>query len=164
MPRTRKQGSKPTPPTAEAVARAGVQPPRAPTGLPQGEHQALVQAQDQVPVDNGAGRLQMAVQAAMSGSGNPLGDGAAMMAPTVAPQEPVTAGLPIGAGPGPEAVQPPAVPTTPDDFGMAKFLPMLEVLADRPDATDATRNFVRRIRGTLPPDLTMASLVQQATQ
>jgi hypothetical protein len=155
MPRTRK------PVTPEAEAHASVQPPRAPTGLPQGEHAALISSQQAQPVDNQQGRLQMAIQAAAAGQAPPLGDGAALGMPTQLPDQPVTAGLPMGAGPGPEAVPAPIVPTTIDDQNMARRLPMLEAMADRPDASDQLRSWVRRLRGTMPPSITMASIAQQ---
>lgn len=166
MPRNRPKGQAPaaTPPTPDAVSRATVQPPRAATGLPYGEHKALMDAQSSQPVADNAGRMQMAIQQAMAGQQAPLGSGAAMMDPTNAPLEPVTQGLPIGAGAGPEAIQAPAVPTSPDDFGMAHYLPMMEALADRPEASNAVRSYVRRIRGTIPPNITMGSTVRPGPQ
>lgn len=104
-----------------------------------------------------------AVQQVLAGSAPPLGDGAALGMPTQLPDEPVTAGLPMGAGAGPEAVPAPMVPTTIDDQTMARRLPMLEAMADRPDATDQFRNWVRRLRGTLPPAVTMESIVKPPT-
>lgn len=146
--------------SAAAQAHSDVQPPRAPTGLPQGEHKALIDSQKSVPIPNAAGRTQMAIQQALQGGQPPLGDGAMMLNPTGNPLEPVTHGLPIGAGAGPEAIAAPAVPTTVDDYAMAGYLPMLEALADRPNTTAATRAWVRRVRGTLPANITMQSIVK----
>lgn len=102
----------------------------------------------------------MAIQQALAGGGAPLGAGAMMLDQTANPLEPVTHGLPIGPGAGPEAISAPAVPDTVDDFRMASYLPALEALADLPNTTAATRAFVRRIRGTLPANITMASIVK----
>jgi len=69
--------------------------------------------------------------------------------PTERPTEPITAGLPMGAGPGPEVLanQPSG---DPDLTRLAPYLPMLEFLASRPDSTVSMRNFVRRLRGAMP--------------
>jgi len=133
-----------------------VQPARAPTGLPYGEHQALMEQQSAVPLDNAQGRLQAGIDAAQV---SPLGPGDALTQPTALPQEPVTAGVPIGPGPGPDAVPTPMVPQNPDSAELLRYLPMLEALADQPNATYATRNFVRRVRGSIPPQLDMSTLV-----
>lgn len=72
--------------------------------------------------------------------------------PTERPDEPITAGLPSGPGPGPEVLG--ALGEEPDQGelrDMAVYLPMLEMLASLPDSTMATRNFVRRLRGAVPP-------------
>ena len=157
MPRQKKK-----PPTPDNVRNAAVQPPRAPTGLPQGEHQALVQSQQQQPMADAQGRLSAAIAAANPQDPNsaPMGAGDALLQPTARPDEPVTAGLPMGAGPGPEAMQAPAIPTTPDDYELARYLPMLELLADRPNSTAQTRNFVRRMRGSLPANVNMEDVVK----
>lgn len=159
MPRKAKRDQGP-----DTVTRSQVQPPRAPTGLPQGEHKALIDAQRQVPMANQAGRLQDAIAQAGAPAGPPLGGGDMMAQPTAYPAEPVTAGVPMGPGPGPTAVPAPAKPVQQDDVNMAKYLPMLEALADAPDTTNATRNFVRKMRGSLPPSVTMEGMVQQHTQ
>lgn len=87
-----------------------VLPITAPTGLPYGEHKALVDTQRQVPiaaappapVPGGAGATPLpatpAPLAPAPGSFPPLDR------PTERPHEPITAGAPVGAGPGPEAV------------------------------------------------------------
>jgi hypothetical protein len=150
MPRKRKGYADPQ--------RAAVQPNRAPTGLPQGEHKALKDAQSSVPLPNAKGRLDAAISAAQTSGG--LG-GSLLTGPTARPAEPVTAGIPIGPGPGVSAMQPPAVPVQQDDINMARWLPMLEALVDDPNATAASRNFVRRLRGSLPPGVTMEGLVRE---
>lgn len=65
--------------------------------------------------------------------------------PTRYPGEPFTAGLPVGPGPGPS--------DTPDPFANPNLPPQLivslEMLATLPDASEATRNLVRRLRSRL---------------
>lgn len=68
-------------------------------------------------------------------------------APTDRPGEPVTAGVPVGPGPGAEVLG------LPDESGvddLAMWLPMLEFAASQPGASVQTRNFVRRLRGATP--------------
>lgn len=77
-------------------------------------------------------------------------------APTSRPSEPVQAGLSLGPGPGPDAI--PALSPTPagpdpDLINFAPYLPGLELLSTLPTASSATRNFIRRLRGAIPPDI-----------
>lgn len=69
-------------------------------------------------------------------------------APTARPDEPVTAGNPLGAGPGPEAM------------GLAggggdnlerfrSMIPILQIQANKPDASQALRNFLQYLKGSL---------------
>src|SRR5213078_1555218 len=77
-------------------------PITAPTGLPYGEHKALIDTQQQVPIQTPAptptGLLPPPEPQAPPAPITPLS------APTTRPQEPITAGLPTGPGPGPEAL------------------------------------------------------------
>jgi hypothetical protein len=76
-------------------------------------------------------------------------------APTARPSEPVQAGLSLGPGPGPEAI-PAIAPVTgpdPDLIALAPYLPALELMSTLPTASSASRNFVRRLRGAIPPDV-----------
>ena len=82
----------------------------------------------------------------------PLGPGSLgpLDRPSEFPNEAVTSGVDIGAGPGSEVLtQFPSV----DEQDLAAFfpyLPQLEFIASQPDATVAARNFVRRLRGAVP--------------
>lgn len=63
--------------------------------------------------------------------------------PTARPDEPITAGLPIGPGPGP----------TRDTRGaetqaLKRYLPLLELYIDRPDTPDSVRTLFRFIRSS----------------
>jgi hypothetical protein len=74
-----------------------------------------------------------------------------LYAPTQRPDEPITAGVPIGAGPGPEvlAMNTPAADTDTDKQRLLSYLPALEVLAQSPNSSQAFRNYVRTLRANL---------------
>lgn len=84
------------------------------------------------------------------------GDLGAFDRPTDRPDEPVTQGIPIGAGAGPEALQPggPSFDldsaNAEDIAAMADQLPTLETLASMPGSSAGMRNFVRRLRSAAP--------------
>lgn len=62
--------------------------------------------------------------------------------PTMYPDEPITAGLPIGAGPGP------ARDTRQQETQQLKrYLPLIELYVDRPETPDSVRALFRYIRG-----------------
>lgn len=109
--------------------RGGGQPVRAAAGLPYGQGQELAEAQRAIPLaDNRAqttaaatanqtpavpqaasapgldqaGGLLAQAEAAAAATPNATG---LLAAPSTRPDEPLTAGLPIGAGPGPQAIQ-----------------------------------------------------------
>lgn len=79
----------------------------------------------------------------------PLPPPTPLSAPSERPDEPVTAGIDMGAGPGRAALGL-APPVDPDLLAFASYLPTLELLASQPDSTVAMRNFVRRLRGAMP--------------
>lgn len=69
-------------------------------------------------------------------------------APSRRPDEPVTAGNPLGAGVGPEAAGiDTRTPLEQDSAALASFLPALRFMANLPDATPSTRALLRRIQG-----------------
>lgn len=78
------------------------QPVRTPTGMPYGTAQALTEAQRAVPLpqqtSSGAGAAPFPPAAPAPGAFGPLD------APTNRPDEPLTAGMRGGPGPGPEAI------------------------------------------------------------
>lgn len=62
--------------------------------------------------------------------------------PTMFPDEPITAGLSIGAGPGPQR------DTRIDETRqLRRYLPLLELYINRPDTPDSVRSLFRYIRG-----------------
>lgn len=139
-------------------AAAQNQPVRTARGQTYGEGARQERAQQQVPLPDNNARFAQALKAAEAAdTGDPidlLGDG---------PPEPgeVTAGLPTGPGPGPEAIpnvagsQP---QQNPDAQFFAGMLPALEALASRPGSSVATRNIVRRMRAQLPPDFSYSEV------
>lgn len=89
------------------LARADRQPVRAPTGMGYGEHQALVESQQAAPLPQAPGIDQVMAAA----KGMPFPD-VTLGSPTQNPREALTAGLAVGAGPGPEILtRPRGAPT-----------------------------------------------------
>lgn len=62
--------------------------------------------------------------------------------PTMRPDEPITAGLPIGAGPGPRPD-----PRLQETQQLKKYLPLIGLYLDQPDTPDSVRLLFRYIRG-----------------
>ncbi len=109
--------------------------PAAPTGQPYGEAGAQLASQSIIPMSAPAGPPP-----------TPLS------APTTRPGEPVQSGLSLGPGPGPESI--PALASSMPDadlLAFAPYLPALELMTTLPNASSATRNFVRRLRSAIPP-------------
>ena len=73
-----------------------------------------------------------------------------MGAPTQRPDEPVTAGNPMGDGVGPDAAGIEMRSMDQQDAEALKYqLPMLEFMANRPGASPALRSIVRRMKGSI---------------
>ena len=70
-----------------------------------------------------------------------------LIRPTERPNEALTAGAPIGPGPGPGAL-PQKRPAAEQEMSvrLAAYLPILETKAAQPDASANFRMFVRRVR------------------
>jgi hypothetical protein len=84
-----------------------MQAPSAPTGMPYGEHQASIQAQEAVPVAGGGapGDLMSRIASLPPVDFNSVPN---INDPTMEPAEPITTGLPVGPGLGPEVLGPAA--------------------------------------------------------
>lgn len=120
-------------------------PPSAPNGLPYGARGELISAQRQVPMAPapGAGMPQQAPPQQPSVIPGMHGD---FLRPTERPNEPVTAGIPMGAGPGPEAL----TGVGAGGFGHAATADLLTQLAAVPGAGDDVRalaNYAQQGRG-----------------
>ncbi len=126
-------------------------PVQAATGQPYGAAKSQTDSQKVVPVappapPAGGGPP---AQGTPAPQGPPPGGVGAFGRPTDRPGEPITAGLPTGAGPGPDALMFNQVSSQEDiDLKNLKpYLPVLELMASQPGASQATINFVRRLRG-----------------
>lgn len=81
---------------------------------------------------------------------NPLPPVTPITAPTEFPNEPITSGVPVGAGPGPEALTlPQNADTDVDKARLLSYLPAFEVAANQPNSSQAFRNYVRVLRSKL---------------
>ena len=83
-------------------------------------------------------------------AGAPAPQAIPLGAPTQRPDEPVTAGAPHGEGIGPEAAGIEMRSVDQQDAQHLKTqLPMLEYLANRPDASPSLRALIRKLKGNL---------------
>jgi hypothetical protein len=155
MPRNRKPAGTASPQRTDRND-AAAQGTAVASGQPYGQRQELEQAQAALPVPDEQARWQQALE---QGAG--MGDQAVGLgAPSGRPGEPVTAGLPMGPGPGPEAVQqhrdPEGIP--PELVAAARWLPAAELRAADPRTSSAFRQYVRYVRSQLPADFNFADL------
>ena len=73
-----------------------------------------------------------------------------LYAPSQRPEEPVTTGIPMGAGPGPEVLgMNVSQDTEADRARLISYLPALEAAAADPNSSQAFRNYVRMVRANL---------------
>lgn len=117
-------------------------PLNAPTGLPYGDRQQLISAQRAVPM--GPAPTPAAAPAAPQAASPPGPPPGAQdfLRPTERPNEPVTAGLPMGPGPGPEALGPLA-----QQSGGSTVGGLLQSLAASPNATPEVRQLASYSQG-----------------
>lgn len=112
-----------------------------------GENAAFRTAQQAAPMSGGGG--------GMGGAAAPAGlpdlSGIVPMgAPSQRPDEPITAGMPFGAGPGSTASASDSGGLTPEQAArLRSYLPVLVMLASQDDADPQTKRFVRQLRGDL---------------
>jgi hypothetical protein len=74
-----------------------------------------------------------------------------LFAPTERPDEPITTGIPMGAGAGPEVlgINQPSADTDADRQRLLSYLPALEAIAQSPTSSQSFRNYVRLLRANL---------------
>jgi len=74
-----------------------------------------------------------------------------LYAPSQRPEEPITSGIPMGEGPGPEVLgmNQPSVDTDADRQKLLSYLPALEAIAQSPSSSQSFRNYVRLLRANL---------------
>jgi hypothetical protein len=116
------------------------QPQRYISGMPYGQGQALMAQQQGAPMAAAPAATRLAPSPMLP---NVTG----IDEPTTRPDEPVTSGIALGAGPGPEALNMPSMEDTSEDKQrLLAYLPALESAALSPDASQAFRNYVRVLR------------------
>ena len=115
------------------------------TGFAYGQNQALAEQQA------GASMAQApSPTAAAPSMASNLPQVTSITAPTERPQEPVTTGIAMGPGAGPEALTlPGAGDSNEDKQRLLSYLPALEVAAQSPNSSQAFRNYVRVLRANL---------------
>lgn len=174
MPRKRKPGPRQNRTDLAPVAAPGGpgQGQRNFTGAPYGERAANAALQNVVPLadrstdammSGGGGGAAPAPAAAPAADplseflaaaqgAEPPGDGL-LTGASGRPGEPVTAGLDVGMGAGPEGLPPLATTgVDPSIVLWAGMLPALGVLASQPGSSPEIRQLYRRLRSQLPPD------------
>ena len=67
-----------------------------------------------------------------------------LLDPTARPGEPVTAGVPTGPGPGPEAL----APRLQETANLKRFLPIIEPFLSQPDTPESVVALVKYIKGS----------------
>lgn len=84
---------------------------------------------------------------AMAQAHNGPGDSLALDRPTERPNEPVTHGLPVGPGGGPEALNGVGAVAREGAMGQATLNQLLSTLASRPNAPSAVQDLATRAAG-----------------
>ena len=74
-----------------------------------------------------------------------------LFAPSQRPDEPITSGIPMGAGPGPEVLgfNSASADTDADKQRLLSYIPALEAIAQSPASSESFRNYVRMLRADL---------------
>jgi hypothetical protein len=115
------------------------------TGFAYGQNQALAEQQAGASM----AKAPSPTAAAPSMASN-LPQATPITAPTERPQEPITSGIAMGPGAGPEALTlPGAGDSNEDKQRLLSYLPALEVAAQSPNSSQAFRNYVRVLRANL---------------
>jgi hypothetical protein len=131
-------------PGAMSKRTDGKQGARYVSGLPYGEGQDFYDLQTSAPMAGGGTTAQAPQGSGASGNVSPV---VPFNAPTQYPNEPVTAGADIGAGPGMSALPP---TQTPDQLRTLRAaLPILLKFADDPSVSDTTRTAIQYLRGAI---------------
>lgn len=128
--------------------RTDGQTPRSPGGMPYGENSDFLDLQSSAPMaESRAPQTQGQRATTQPGASLPTPLGA----PTERPDEPLTEGSPVGPGAGPGVLSVPAsgdmnAAIDADRRVLAAHLPSLMRMADREDAPEGFRMFVRHLR------------------
>lgn len=119
--------------------------------------QAAYQDAQQMPMQGAGPAVPMMPPGALAGGGGQMDmspvDVIPFGAPSQMPDQPVTAGAPLGPGMGPEGLgmsgQTPTALRVQDVQRMQTALPILEFFANLPESSPGTRALVRWMKGTL---------------
>ena len=119
-------------------------------GLPYGEGQALMQTQQSAPLAAAPSIEQSSMPSglASAAASQPV---VGLNEPSARPDEPVTAGAGMGAGPGMDALGPSPDQTfnkqlQADNQRLVQYLPSLEQMANDPSASNTFRNFIQYLK------------------
>ena len=119
-------------------------------GLPYGEGQALMQTQQAAPLAAAPSIEQSSMPSglASAAASQPV---IGLNEPSARPNEPVTAGASMGAGPGMEALGPSAAESftkqlIEDNQRLVQYLPSLEQMANDPSASNTFRTFIQYLK------------------
>ena len=105
-----------------------------------------------LPYSEGQKTMNMQKAAPLAGTApTPSVEPLPLTAPTTRPNEPVTAGAAVGAGPGNEALNLPMGQQAQDpDINMIRmYYPILEFWANQPGTSQATKDYVQFLRGVI---------------
>lgn len=126
--------------------QSGRQAPKYIPGMAYGQGQATMQQQQAAPMAAQPAPTRAMTNAPMLPTPMPL------TAPTARPDEPVTAGGAVGAGPGMEALNLPMTAQQDQDPDMEmvrNYYPILEYWASQPGTSQATKDYVQFLRGII---------------
>ena len=119
-------------------------------GLPYGEGQAFMETQKSAPLAAASGIEQSGMPSglASAAASQPV---VGLNEPSARPNEPVTAGAGMGAGPGMDALGPSPDQTfnkqlQADNQRLVQYLPSLEQMANDPSASNTFRNFIQYLK------------------
>lgn len=132
---------------ARTDGQPGAQPIRALPDAGYGEQSDFTSLQQAAPLAQSQG--MPAPQAAQGGgAGQPGPAPVPLTAATTRPDEPVTTGIPLGPGAGPEAVGDPTQQRTQETARLHSWLPVLLPHARNPDSSEQFRTLVRIIQNS----------------
>jgi hypothetical protein len=130
--------------------QSGTQAAKYVSGLPYGEGQALMATQEAAPLAAASSIEQSSMPSglASAAASQPV---VGLNEPSARPDEPVTAGAGMGAGPGMDALGPSPDQTfnkqlQADNQRLVQYLPSLEQMANDPSASNTFRNFIQYLK------------------
>ena len=130
--------------------QSGTQAAKYVSGLPYGEGQALMATQEAAPLAAAPSIEQSSMPSglASAAASQPV---IGLNEPSARPDEPITAGAPLGPGPGMEALGPTVsqkfeTQLIEDNRKLLEFLPSLESMANDPSSSTTFRGFIQYLK------------------